>query len=53
MTRRLQFVWWGWRPCLIRFRRFTGALALLYAWELQIGPFDIRRWKHSPKEISA
>lgn len=43
---RYQFVWWGWHPrdWNFSFGRFTSALRTIYAWHLNLGPLEVRRW---------
>lgn len=46
MSKRFQFVWWGWRYAMARpwFAYRDIRWSRIYRYSLHIGPIEIRRW---------
>lgn len=44
MSRRFQFVWWGWSWAWFIARPPEGAWSGIYSWRVCIGPLELRRW---------
>lgn len=53
MSRRFQFVWWGWRRWRFGRSAWTGSLAEFYRYSVHFGPLEVRRWTDRARQMAA